>query len=356
VKELWIEIDESLPDKVKTSLMNSAVKFCDALLVDSRDLENARKTGAKTVASSGDCDINVLETFDESKAKKLKEAGKTVAVKVSIRGREDEKTVAKAVDSSSDYIILDCPDWKVIPLENVIAMTRGKIKLLAEVSSAKDAKLALETLEVGADGVVLKTSSPDELLKTATVIQKPALKLELVLAKIVELKGIGSGARVCVDTVSLMKLGEGILAGCQSNGLFLVQAEVYESPYVETRPFRVNAGPVSLYTLSSLNKTRYLSELKAGDEVLVVNRQGRVRSTHVGRVKIELRPLLLIEAEHEGRRIKTIVQNAETIRLVTKKGSTSVAELKTGDEVLAYVTEGGRHFGTLVKEETVIER
>jgi 3-dehydroquinate synthase II len=76
----------------------------------------------------------------------------------------------------------------------------------------------------------------------------------------------------------------------------------------------------------------------------------------VGRVKIELRPLLLIEAEYEGKRIKTIVQNAETIRLVTKKGSTSVAELKTGDEVLAYVTEGGRHFGTLVKEETVIER
>ncbi len=146
------------------------------------------------------------------------------------------------------------------------------------------------------------------------------------------------------------------MAGCQSNGLFLVQAEVYESPYVETRPFRVNAGPVSLYTLSSLNKTRYLSELKAGDEILIVNRQGRVRSTHVGRVKIERRPLLLIEAEYEGKRIKTIVQNAETIRLVTKKGSKSVAELKTGDEVLAYVTEGGRHFGTLVKEETVIER
>ena len=356
MKELWIEIDESFPDKVKNSLMKSAAKFCDALLVDSRDIENARKTRAKTAANSGDCDINVLEIFDENKVKKLKEAGKTVAVKISIRGREDEKNIAKAVELSSDYIILDCPDWKVIPLENVIAMTRGKTKLLAEVSSAKDAKLALETLELGADGVVLKTSSPDELLKTAAIIQKPALKIELVPAKVVELKQIGTGARVCVDTVDLMKLGEGILAGCQSNGLFLVQAEVYESPYVETRPFRVNAGPVSLYTLSSLSKTRYLSELKAGDEILIVNRQGRVRSTHVGRVKIERRPLLLIEAEYEGKRVKTIVQNAETIRLVTKKGSKSVAELKTGDEILAYVTEGGRHFGTLVKEETVIER
>ncbi len=77
----------------------------------------------------------------------------------------------------------------------------------------------------------------------------------------------------------------------------------------------------------------------------------------MGRVKIEWRPMLLIEAEYEGRKIKTIVQNAETIRLVTREGSKSVAELKAGDEVLVYITEeGGRHFGTLVKEEMVIER
>jgi 3-dehydroquinate synthase II len=357
VNELWIEIDESIPDQVKNSLLKSAAQVCDVLLVGSRDVENARKTGAKTAASSGDCDIKVLETFDEGEMMKLKKRGRTVAVKVSVRGREDEKTVAKAVELSSDYIILDCPDWKVIPLENVIAMTRGKTKLLAEVSCAKDAKLALETLELGADGVVLKTSSLEELAETAAITKKQALKIELVPAKVVELKQIGTGARVCVDTCDLMKLGEGILVGCQSSGLFLVQAEVYESPYVETRPFRVNAGPVSLYTLSSLSKTRYLSELKAGDNVLIVDREGKVRSTHVGRVKIERRPMLLIEAECEGRRIKTIVQNAETIRLVTRESSKSVAELKADDEVLVYITEeGGRHFGTLVKEETVIER
>jgi len=357
VKELWIEVDESVPDHVKNSLLRSAAQVCDFLLVGSRDVENARKTGIKTAASSGDCDIKVLEIFDESKAKKLKETGKTVAVKVSIRGREDEKTIAMAVESSCDYIILDCPDWKVIPLENVIAMTRGKAKLLVGVSCAKDAKLALETLELGADGVVLKASSLNELAATAAITKKQALKIELVPAKVVELKQIGTGARVCVDTCDLMKLGEGIVVGCQSSGFFLVQAEVYESPYVETRPFRVNAGAVSLYTLSSLSKTRYLSELKAGDDVLIVDREGKVRSTHVGRVKIEWRPMMLIEAEYEGRTIKTIVQNAETIRLVTREGSKSVAELRAGDEVLVYITEEvGRHFGTLVKEEMVIER
>jgi len=356
VKELWIEIDESLSEDVKNSLLKSAVQVCDTLLVGAQDVEKIKKTGAKVAASSGECDINVLEAFAENRVNELKGMGRAVAVKVTIKGKEDEETAVKAAELSSDYIIIQCPDWKVIPLENIIAKTRGKSKLLAKVSSAKEAKLALETLELGADGVVLKTSSLDELTETAVITKKKAPKVALVPAKVVELKQIGTGARVCVDTCDLMKPGEGILVGCQSSGLFLVQAEVHESPYVETRPFRVNAGPASLYTLSSPTRTRYLSELKAGDEVLIVDREGKIRSTNIARVKIEWRPMVLVEAKHEGKTIKTIVQNAETIRLVTKEDSKSIAELKTGDEVLAHVVEGGRHFGTLVKEETVIER
>jgi 3-dehydroquinate synthase II len=154
-----------------------------------------------------------------------------------------------------------------------------------------------------------------------------------------------------------MSPGEGILVGCQSAGLFLVEAEVHESPYVQSRPFRVNAGSLSMYTFGSLQNTRYLSELKAGDEVLIVDRKGNVRCTNVGRVKIELRPLILVEAEVEGKKIKTILQNAETIRLVTENGSMPVTELKAGDEVLAHMTSGGgRHFGVAVTDETVIER
>ena len=356
MKELWIEIDESLSEDVKNDLLKSVAQLCDAVVVGAKDLENAKKTGTKIAASSGECDINLLEASDEDRLRELKGTKRAVAVKLTIRGREDQETAIKAAELSSDYIIIRCQEWKVIPLENLIARTRGRSKLLAEVSSAEEAKLALETLELGADGVVLKTSNLDELTKTAAVVKGKAPKIDLAAAKVVELKQIGTGARVCVDTCDIMSPGEGILVGCQSSGLFLVQAEVHESPYVETRPFRVNAGPVSLYTLSSPTQTRYLSELKAGDEILIVDREAKVRSTNVARVKIEWRPMVLIEAEHEGKRIKTIVQNAETIRLVTMEGSKSIAELKIGDEVLAHVVEGGRHFGTLVKEENVIER
>ena len=355
MKELWIEIQETVPNDLKHQLLTSASTVCDVILTSLKDRKEAQKTGVKLASSSLESDISVLSVFEEEKVNTLKNMGKLTAVKIEIRGKEDEKKAVKA-SVSADYIILSCKDWKVIPLENLIAQTRGKSKLLVSVSNPKEAKLALETLELGADGVVLKTADPADILETARVIKYADQKVDLVTLTIVEVKTIGLGARVCIDTCDLMKPGEGILLGCQSSGLFLIQAEVHESPYVETRPFRVNAGPVSLYTLSPSNRTRYLSELKAGDEVLIVDREGKTRTTNVARVKIEWRPMVIVEAENSGKKFAIIVQNAETIRFVTLGGSQSVMKLKTGDEVLAHVTEGGRHFGTLVKEETVIER
>ncbi len=355
MKELWIKIDKTVPKNAREGLLEIAANACDAVYVEENILDDAKKTGVKTASTSGDCTIQVLEFFDPAKIEEIKKAGKAVAVKVTVKGKEDEEKAVKAAGFSPDYIIVECLNWKIIPLENLIAKARGKSKLLAEVSSAEDAKTALETLELGVDGVVLKTSDPNELVKVAFMVKKQIPKIKLTPVKVVDVKRIGTGARVCIDTCDLMKKGEGILVGCQSACLFLVEAEVHENPFVQPRPFRVNAGPVSLYALCSLDKTRYLSELKAGEEILIVGRNGNTRLTNIGRVKIEWRPLILVEAEAEGKRFKTIVQNAETIRLVTEKGSIPVTELKAGDEVLAHISEGGRHFGTLVKEETVVE-
>jgi len=355
LKELWVKIDEKVHKNAKESLLELAAEVCDVIYVDEQLLADAKKTGVKTASNSEDCDIYVLETFDAQKVEELKGAGKTVAVRMTVKGKEDERKVIRAASLSSDYIIVHCLDWKVIPLENLIAEVHGKSKLLAEVMSAEDAKLALGTLELGADGVVLNTSDVSELVKAAFVTKKQIPKIKLVPVKVVDVKRIGTGARVCVDTCDLMKKGEGLLLGCQSACLFLVEAEVHENPFVQPRPFRVNAGPVSLYALCSLDKTRYLSELKAGDEILIVDRNGNARLTNIGRVKIEWRPMMLVEAEYEGKMFKTIVQNAETIRFVSEKDSIPVTELKAGDTVLAHISEGGRHFGVLVKEETVME-
>jgi 3-dehydroquinate synthase II len=346
MKELWIEIAQTASPAERDSLLRLATEVCDAVL-----------EGAQVHSRSDKCDITVLTSLDKDKITKLKREGKKVALRVSIRGKEDENTAVKAAELAVDHVILNCLDWRVIPIENLIARTSGKSKLIAEVANAADAQLVLEALELGTDGVLLKTSDINELTKTAAIVKKQAPKIEFVPAKITSVKQIDTGARVCVDTCDLMTTGEGLLIGCQSAGLFLVEAEVYENPYVQPRPFRVNAGAPSNYTLASLQNTRYLSELKAGDEVLIVNREGKVRRTNVGRAKIEFRPLFLIEAEVEGAKIKVILQNAETIRLVTVKGSKPVTELKAGDEALVHMAaKGGRHFGVSVADERVIER
>jgi 3-dehydroquinate synthase II len=346
LKELWLEIDQKTSPQEKESLFSLAHENADVIL------ENDRASN-----SNGKLDIFFLNDLNEKKIAQLKKEGKKTALRVTIQGKEDENKAAKAAELGVDYVIINCLDWRVIPLENLIAKGRGKSNLIAEVTTSEEAKLVLEALELGTDGVLLKTGSSNELDKTIKLIKAQAPKMALTTAKILSIKPIGTGARVCVDTVDLMVPGEGMLVGCQSAGFFLVEAEVNENPYVQSRPFRVNAGPASHYTLTSTQSTRYLSELKAGDEVLIINREGKVRLTNVGRSKIEFRPLILIEAQTGDTKIKTILQNAETIRLVTPKASKPVTELKPNDEVLVHLAaKGGRHFGISVPEETVIEK
>jgi 3-dehydroquinate synthase II len=65
---------------------------------------------------------------------------------------------------------------------------------------------------------------------------------------------------------------------------------------------------------------------------------------------------MLVEAESDGVILRTLLQNAETIRLVAEDGTPlSVAELKVGDKVMIYLDPKARHFGMAI-EETIIEK
>jgi len=179
--------------------------------------------------------------------------------------------------------------------------------------------------------------------------------LQMREGRITVLRQLGLGDRVCIDTCSMLNIGEGMLIGNQSSCLFLIHSETVESEYAASRPFRVNAGPVHAYILMPDGSTRYLSELKGGDETLVVKADGSTRKVVVGRTKVERRPLLLIEADADGERYSTIVQNAETIRVWSKGKVVSVSKLRLGDPIMLKLERGGRHFGMYV-EESILEK
>lgn len=373
-KFAWI-MTPNKPWDDKKEMITTALESGISYVLDLDDYDKIQKLGnVKIVANSDDADIYLVgingegdgslilsedlnQSQDLQEAKKAKREGKTVCAYVEITDKNHEQ-LAVSLGSVADYIILISTDWTVIPLENIIAdLQKADVKIIAAVADEDGAKLAVETLEHGTDGVIFEANDFNQIKKIAQlVVDASKIKYDLKVATVTNVKPLGSGDRVCVDTTDMMKPGEGMLIGSYSKSLFLVHSESLESEYVASRPFRVNAGPVQAYVMVPGNKTRYLSELVAGDEVLIVNTKGETRTAYVGRSKIERRPLILIEAEYEGKTIRTLLQNAETIRIVDADDNPlSVADIKVGDEVKVYVESNARHFGIAI-DETIIEQ
>lgn len=140
---------------------------------------------------------------------------------------------------------------------------------------------------------------------------------------------------------------------------------------------------VHAYIQAPGGKTAYLSELRSGSEVLVTDASGATRAAVVGRCKIEARPMMLVEAEALGGEVvSTLLQNAETVRLVGPVGgggggscgsgsggggggsresssgggssggwrAVSVSQLAAGDRVYLLQQGGARHTGIAIEE------
>ncbi|RLG30781.1 3-dehydroquinate synthase II [Methanosarcinales archaeon] len=376
-KTAWIKADTGNWDAQKQRITTSLESGVECVLASVDSVGKVRELGDILVASpvagevmpdivvvgiNGEGDgtqplpTDLTGSMDIITAEKLASEGKTVAGYVVIRDKKYEQ-FAVELGKICDYLIVIGTDWKVIPLENMIAgLFDENVLIIAGVQEADEAKLAIETLEHGADGVLIDTDDPSEIKRIVGVVERsgiPTVPLQVARVTVVEPRGMGD--RVCVDTCSLMSVGEGMLVGSQSNGLFLIQSEAEDSPYVASRPFRVNAGAVHAYAKVG-EKTQYLSELSAGDGVVIVNARGEQRDGIVGRVKIEKRPLTLVKAEVDGNMITTILQNAETIKLVgADERPISIANLKAGDEVLVHFEDSARHFGMKI-DETIIEK
>ena len=375
-KFAWILNPLSNWDNTKEMITPSLESGIDHIVCFSQENnESIRKLGnMKIISNSDDSDIYLIgissegdgtleldndlnNSKDLNDAKNAKNDGKKVCAYIEITDKNHEQLAVKLGDYC-DYLILVGKDWTVIPLENIIADLQTKdVKLIAAVDSVDEAQVAIETLEVGTDGVIFEPQEFNQIKDIAKLIDEVSSETyTLQDATITNIKALSSGDRVCIDTTTMMHPGEGMLIGSYSKAMVLIHSESLESEYVASRPFRVNAGPVQAYVMVPGGKTRYLSELEAGDEVLIVNTEGETKKSIVGRSKIEKRPLLLVEAKYEDVKIKTLVQNAETIRLVDENSEpVSVSVLKPGDKIKIFIDEKARHFGISI-DENIIEK
>jgi 3-dehydroquinate synthase II len=381
LKKIILSLNDRIPqdhidDFVNTAIENGITDF----LVDNRQyLQKISSLDHVNVYSSNhefSPQFLVLNMpTDDIIQSELESSGKSnflIGIYHTLSSKEDENAIislAKKYPDIAFIIVEPVGEWKILPFENLIAeLFSIDILLYAKVHSIEDSDLMTKLLEVGVDGIVFSPSTKENI-QDLNRIRGDLMKFQLVEAELKEIKLISKADRVCVDTTSLLKSNEGMLVGSTAKGFALIQAEVSESSFTSPRPFRVNAGDVSAYIIvPSFNekgdlivKTRYLSEIQSGDDVIIVNTIGNLRIVTVGRVKIETRPMVLLNLEFKGETdtiaMNVILQNAESVHLLKSDGSGAipVTKIKRGDKFLTYLGPGATHFGTPIKE-TIIEK
>ena len=316
------------------------------------DPKSLTKSKIQTIFPSQNANYVIL---DKSTTKKLK--GKKIGRRFSVSSNKDIENILDSAKKGLDFVIIEVKDWKIIPLENIIAkLHKMHTKIFSIARNAKEARKMFSILDVGVDGVIFNTGSMNEVRQALVYLGSKSF--ELSSAKIIDIQEVGDGERVCVDTASMLNRGEGMLIGSRANFLFLVHNESVGSSFTSPRPFRVNAGAVHCYTLAPDGTTKYLSELETGVEILVLDSKGKARRATIGRCKIEKRPMLMIKAK-VGEEIGGIIaQDEETIRFVKPNGQlVSVTHLKKGDSVIVHSKPAtGRHFGMEVSDEYILEK
>ena len=174
----------------------------------------------------------------------------------------------------------------------------------AQVGAPADVPGLTFALDRGVDALVLDADASPELCEAALIAKAqraesaagdddaaaardaPAGPATLEAWDVVAVSDGGCADRVAVDFTTLLSHDEGLLVGSSAKALALVLGETATGGFVPPRPFRVNAGPVHAYALAADLSTKYLSEVGAGDHLLIVGRDGSTREGVVGRAKV----------------------------------------------------------------------
>jgi 3-dehydroquinate synthase II len=331
--------------------------------IDKRlSIENAVQTfeGADRMLLSTSTDSNTDFFCDGNR---LMRSSQLVGSLVILDG-EASQNYARSLVGSVEWLVLEFSDWSMIPIENLLAACEGTpTKIAAVLSTPEQAQGAGFALQRGVEALVVSPSV--EMLEAALIVKSQRLESEQIESDeeasfsakvgmgkltITSVESGGTAERYCIDMTRLLKHGEGLLLGSSASSFLFVHGETVESEFVPTRPFRVNAGPPHAYVRMSNGNTKYLSELHTGDEILLTNTDGIQRSATIGRLKIEIRPMLLIkwldENDKEG---SMFLQQAETVRVVDLNNKTkSITALNEGDIVLGWCDVGARHIGASI--------
>ena len=210
-----------------------------------------------------------------------------VEVSIDVPSDQDE---AISLIGLVPWILVRCSDWTMIPLENLIACSRGtQTRIAAAIDREIEISGAAFALGGGVDAILIPGSLVNNAIKFLedrwTKEDPPEnIAINPKEARIVSLESAGVGERVCIDLTRRITEGQGAATGSISGKLCLIHGETISSEYVPNRPFRINAGAIHSYILMADGKTKYMSELETGDEIAILSSLGNIETAVVGRL------------------------------------------------------------------------
>ncbi|MFB6187928.1 MAG: 3-dehydroquinate synthase II, partial [Halobacteriaceae archaeon] len=183
-RSIWLKADDSVGDWAtrKRRITAGLEAGVDWVLTDEQDIEKIRELGDINIAAFRTNDADVIgeatadHTADTYIVGKDGEGDRTTEIPDDFSGSADLTTLrrdtategayiritdkksesfAETAAKEATYTIVIGEDWQIIPLENLIALIGEETNLIAGVQNAEEARTAFETLEIGADGVLL---------------------------------------------------------------------------------------------------------------------------------------------------------------------------------------------------------
>ena len=153
------------------------------------------------------------------------------------------------------YVMVDAlgSDWKVIPVENLIAafgsIGGAGVRLVMACGGMEEAGLMREVMEVGTDGVVVDLGDSGGGVGGVGARAWAGYVREVYfggggggvvygVGVVTGVEACGMGDRVCVDLAENMVPGEGFLVGSFARGLFLVHSEWWVFVVISCLPAR----------------------------------------------------------------------------------------------------------------------
>ncbi|QHY95112.1 3-amino-4-hydroxybenzoic acid synthase [Streptomyces sp. S4.7] len=362
-QELWADVTGLGPDDTAAALAHARSSAATTVLLRPDQLDGWEPLERITLAALVDADNAPAALDDQRVGILLVEApaqldtvralagGRPVGVRCEIVDG-DTMNVAADLCGRADVLVAAFIDETNIPLELLLARAQdGTTRVLKELLSSAETASVAGVLESGPAGLVVRGDQLADIDRVGEALRlRRQVRKDLVPLEVVRAEPIGMGYRGCVDTATLFGEDEGMIVGSTSSGGILVCAEVHYLPYMNLRPFRVNAGAVHSYVFGA-DTTAYITDLAAGERSHAVSADGTFREVVVGRVKVELRPLRLIEATYGDVKVNVFLQDDWHVRVMSAEGKPlNLTDVVPGTELLGHVTEPGRHVGIKVAE------